>query len=257
METDSERRALAYLAKDPLLHLNMTEAIRCGAAKLLRVTEKSVLLYSTAGRVCMASAADPAEAERLAGACKPQELYAVCRPFLADALTARFGLVKGMECRQAAYLGRAPLPEPQSPAFIRPLDERHLPFIRAHYNIVDSPGYLRGLLRAGGVLGAFVPGDPLPAGFIGMHAEGTIGMLQVLPQYRRRGIALALEVRMVNRFLARGKIPFAQIAVGNTASMCLQRKLGFSISDRSIFWLSEERPAETVDSGAPARYPDT
>ena len=37
--------------------------------------------------------------------------------------------------------------------------------------------------------GAFQKGELL--GFIGMHSEGSVGMLEVLPQHRRKGAATA------------------------------------------------------------------
>lgn len=47
-----------------------------------------------------------------------------------------------------------------------------------------------GRLRAGVMLGAFL--RDRPAGFIGLHEEGSMGMPEVLPEFRRMGVARAL-----------------------------------------------------------------
>ncbi|MCD8069569.1 MAG: GNAT family N-acetyltransferase, partial [Lachnospiraceae bacterium] len=75
------------------------------------------------------------------------------------------------------------------------------------------------------------------AGFIGTHSEGALGMLQVRPRFRRRGIAAALEAYMINETLKRGEIPFGHIFEGNEASLHLQRKLGLNVTDVCLWWV--------------------
>ena len=86
----------------------------------------------------------------------------------------------------------------------------------------------------GVMLGAFVEGKL--AGFMGQHPEGSQGLLFVFPEYRRLGLAEALERRYVNLDLSRGNVPFGQIFVGNTPSRRLQEKLGMEFSDKYICW---------------------
>ena len=149
-EEDRKKRALDYLSRDPLLHMGMIRSVRNGSAKLLRVSGKGVLLYNTAGHITMASAADEEEADRIAAACQAGGLCVAHQKFLADRLRERFGFAENRECRQAAYLKRGPIPVPESPAVLRPLDERFLPFVRERYRLEDYGGYLAELLRAGG-----------------------------------------------------------------------------------------------------------
>ena len=88
-----------------------------------------------------------------------------------------------------------------------------------------------------GLLGAFV--DGAPAGFVGFHDEGSIGMLEVLPEYRRRGLGEALEAGAVRLALSRGQYAFGQVETENAASLALQKKVGLELSDRELFWLFE------------------
>ena len=94
--------------------------------------------------------------------------------------------------------------------------------------------------KAGNVVdtfGAFVGGAL--AGFIGTHAEGSMGMLEIFPEYRRRGLGCALEAGLIRRLLERGEIPFCQVIEGNEASMRLQEKLGMTFSDEPVYWMVE------------------
>jgi hypothetical protein len=42
---------------------------------------------------------------------------------------------------------------------------------------------------------------------------------------------------MVNQMLEKDLMPFAQAEVENVKSLSLQKKLGFSISNESLFWI--------------------
>lgn len=75
------------------------------------------------------------------------------------------------------------------------------------------------------------------AGLAGFHEEGSIGMLEVLPAYRRRGVGEALLRGAVRLALERGQYAFGQVFTDNQASLALQRKVGMSVSQERLFWL--------------------
>ena len=152
-------------------------------------------------------------------------------------------------CLQAAYTRREKLPvaglyredRGASPEGfqIRPLTAEHRDLVRSVYRTVDEDGYVRERIASNAMFGAFF-GDVL-AGFIGVHSEGSIGMLEVLPQHRRKKIGTALETWLCNRFIERGMIPYGQIAVGNEASFLLQERLQLCFSKETVFWMSREK----------------
>ena len=74
-------------------------------------------------------------------------------------------------------------------------------------------------------------------GFVGTHAEGSIGLQKVFDKFRRKGYGEALISFMVNHQLAKNVAPFAQISVHNEASLSLVYKLGFELSVDKIYWL--------------------
>lgn len=99
----------------------------------------------------------------------------------------------------------------------------------------DDSSYTSYLIDQKCMWGAFNNEELL--GFIGIHSEGSIGLLEVLPQHRNKGVAQALQKHIINYCLTKNWVPFGQVFVDNKKSMNLQNKLRLSISKKSIFWL--------------------
>ena len=79
--------------------------------------------------------------------------------------------------------------------------------------------------------------DGVLAGFAGFHDEGSIGLLEVLPEYRRRGLGEALLCAAVRLALERGQYAFGQVFTDNRPSLALQRKVGMTVSEDILYWL--------------------
>ena len=227
--------AQKYLNSNKLLHMDMLEAIRLEEANILYAHEDGVLLYQIPGGIYMLSAASEESARRISLLIQDAQLIVLHQPFIKDELMARFSLAKTMVCHQAAYLKDAPIEAPEGKADIRLLQMEDFPIVLAHYSSLPDPEYIKSRIEAG-MLGIYA--DNELAGFIGTHPEGTIGMLEILPEYRRRGFAFLLESAMMKRQQMKSRIPFAQIVKGNEASIALHEKLGMEITkDAPIWWL--------------------
>lgn len=156
-------------------------------------------------------------------------------PELVGPLKRDYGFTTIMDCFHGVYDRGAPIPFTlPADAQIRRLDASHVDFVHVHYRTIDDIGYVRERILEG-MFGVFF-GDSC-AGFVGTHEERTIGLLYILPEYRRLGLAFALEAAMTNHLLSQGRQPFCQVAVGNEPSLALQRKLGFELSEDVIYWL--------------------
>ena len=107
----------------------------------------------------------------------------------------------------------------------------------AFYDGPDGTEYIREHLEEFGLYGAFLEGKLV--GYIGRHPEGSMGILQVAPEYRRRKIAKALETYMINLSLEIGHIPFAEVVVGNEKSIALQESLGMCFAKNLIYWMEK------------------
>lgn len=74
-------------------------------------------------------------------------------------------------------------------------------------------------------------------GFIGIHDEGSIGLLYVRAEYRRMGYGEVLLEFMTNYFLENNWVPYSQISIDNTASIMLHKKVGYVLSETNVVWL--------------------
>lgn len=80
----------------------------------------------------------------------------------------------------------------------------------------------------------FVSGEIV--GFIGVHRDGTMGLLHVFDNHRKRGYGLILEKCLIARLIAEGKIAYCNVVIDNEASKRIQKKLGLKYSDER-YWL--------------------
>ncbi|MCL1846600.1 MAG: GNAT family N-acetyltransferase, partial [Coriobacteriia bacterium] len=64
-----------------------------------------------------------------------------------------------------------------------------------------------------------------------------IGMLEVFEGHKRKGFGAELLSFMTNLFLEQGLVPFGQIVVDNVASLALNRKLGYTLTDSRLYWV--------------------
>ena len=64
-----------------------------------------------------------------------------------------------------------------------------------------------------------------------------MGLLEILPEHKRKGYGTQIEAFLINEALRRGKIPYAEIVKGNDISVKLQEKLGLEFCKTPIWWL--------------------
>ena len=234
---DALQKAREYLERDPLLYMDMLGPLDRGMVEVVSLREDGLLLYNGPGEAFML-AADSLEAGK--ALCAGVEAMGIATAHDGETgafLRDQYHLPDLRGCTQAAYLEKEPLPVP--PGFeIRPLGEEFFSLILENYHSFTDPEYIHKRIAAGVMHGAFQNGEL--AGFIGMHAEGSVGMLEVLPQHRRKGAATALMAFMTGFCLERGWVPFSQIFHGNEASLALHRRLGWALSQRPLYWVMPE-----------------
>lgn len=232
--------AAVFLERDRALHVNLLEVLRRGSGEVSYAGPDGVLLYDRGCGGWMMAAAPGRAAELLAAVPADCDTFVGHDMAYFEAARARLGLPLYQVCYSAVYLGREKLPIPDFGGELRLMGPEWAPWIYARYSHpFGGLAYIEGAL-ARGMLGAFVDGAAEPAGFVGFHGEGSIGMLEVLPAYRRRGLGEVLQRAAVGLALDRGAIPFGQIIEDNDASLALQKKVGMTLSEGKMFWLMEE-----------------
>ena len=228
-----------YLMRDRMANIDMLEILCLPGAEVLRFDADGVLLQH--GELFLL-ACEPGRAasflpQMTEGLTNETERLIVLREGEAiEPLVQNHNFQVVMDCYHAVYPSKEPIPYtlPKGTQ-IRPLGPEHLDFVHAHYHMVDDIDYIRERIEEC-MFGVFVAGSIV--GFAGTHDERSMGLLEILPEYRRLGLAYALEAHLINHLLRLGRVPFCQVSVRNTPSIELQRKLGLELSTTVIHWLA-------------------
>jgi GNAT superfamily N-acetyltransferase len=219
---------------DRLEYLGFARVLRRGSGEILAEQADALLIRDRVSGAYLLACEDAAVAlpllDRFAGPdCR---LLMVSNEAIGAAAFGRYGFTEKLECFQAAYYGEKPAEDPG--LRFRRAEAGDLPLLLEYYRRI-SPEELAQVVSRGSVLLGY-DGDRL-VGFIGEHLEGSMGLLYVLPEYRRRGWGAALQKRLLAETLDAGFLPFGQVEQHNLASLRLQKKLGMTVSDRLIVWM--------------------
>ena len=251
----------------------MTELIERGQARLVYVKGRTVCLCDTASGIYLHTAENREDGiaalfalrEDAAACGEESPMLTLHQEFMREDAQKLLGVEETMSFYQAVYTRKEKLPvsglyqtdagrqekrarrdaapngkEKKPAAEIRRLTLDELAFVRSVYRTVDDEDYIRDRIEKGWMYGAFV--DGVPAGFAGMHTEGGLGLLEVLPEYRKRHIGKALETYLINLSLEQGMTPYGQVAEDNEASRKLQESLGLCFSRQKVYWMEKKHP---------------
>jgi len=219
--------------KGEITYIDLIEPLREGTAEVLLASEAGVLICINGNTLCSAlfdECSLPDFARHMIGS-----NHAIC---VHDGPLVGYlkekGLVYHLGCVQAVYTSKqkCTLSSQFSIQIVGPDD---LNIVLEHYKHADKE-YITDRVASGCMRKAVVDGRL--AAFIGRHAEGTIGMLQVLPDFRRRHIGEELEKAYINLLLEEGRTPYCHVDTNNAASLALQKKLGMSFSQEIVHWFN-------------------
>jgi len=217
------------LTLSPDLHGDMSEHIKRGNADIVFASGSAVLLKQRGEYGDWFLAANDIRSAKDIIAMLPDTLYSSVvahGKLLIDEAQRRQSFKRSMLCYGFRYTKKEP-PSSSAVFDIKKLTTEHFPVVREHYRTVDDDEYIQERIESGALFGAFEGGALL--GFAGEHSEGSLGLLEVLPQYRRRGVASALASFLIAKQLSRGYVPYAHALCTNAASIAMQVKLGFRI----------------------------
>ena len=227
--------AADYLARQGLRCVDMMELLRRDGGALRYAGPEGALLWDKESGGWFLSAQSEQDLSRALSLIPPEARLATCHEdWYLSRLEERLGL-KGRAFFQSVWT--APQP-PELPPFrgeLRRLGPEWAETVAQAYGQTSGDiDYIQGAIDRG-MLGIF-DGEAL-AGFVGVHDEGSLGMLEVLPPYRRRGYGLVLQLAIVRAALAQERYAYGQVAEDNAASLALQRKAGMTVCPDKIYWL--------------------
>lgn len=226
-----------YLLHNKLHHMDMIELLRRGNAKIVYFEKDGVLLKNKNSGVYMLTVTDKENGKRILSYVKEQpQIFISHQEFMNDVICERFGMNRETECVQYVYTRREPLPLKKG-MDIRKLDGKYTSEIIAHYHTLCDEEYVVERIKNGAMYGIFE--NNVLAGFIGMHREGSIGMLEIFEEYRGKGYAKALEAFYINLHLKQGFTPFGQVISDNEISMKLQENMNQYPANEKVYWLEK------------------
>ncbi len=229
-----KEQALLYLEQNPLLFADMKECILKGDAEIYHASEKGVFLRDIPSNIYMHAG----EKEIL---CVAREKIATTSGWLVShgdgseqAVEEVYPVLRKTRCFQVVYETEDRLDEGNE-LYFQKATEKELAVIVENYD-KESPENLKKLQQSGKIICAFQKSDGAFVGFIGRHPEGSMGLLLIFPEFRRKGYAYHLEGRLMNEILDEGRLPYAHIIDDNEQSLALQKKLGFTQANEKIVW---------------------
>jgi hypothetical protein len=227
---DLAATALEVLEAGPARCFPLAETIRRGIGEVRFAEEGAVLLVLPDGNQ-MLYAPDVALGEKVVRELMEPTLVTLSTPSLAGVVHDALGLDGTPEPFHLAIYQRTEPLEVADGLECRILGEEYASTIRDHYSHPEffTMDEFRRRCREGLMIGGFDAAGEL-VGYIGNHVEGSMGMLEVFDGFRRHGYATILESAKVNHELSQGHVPWAQIFLGNEASIALQRRLGLTLT---------------------------
>lgn len=237
MEKDIEKLALSVLLPLGALTVDMCEAIVRGNAKtVIYCDDKAVLLRHRCG-IYMLWCADKINGVKALDAldeeARENMRCCLCHGMHArEAAEERTQLHIDAPCLQFYHNSKEKMPL-SGEYSIRRMTEADLPFLNANYDM-EGEKHNAWAVREGCVFAAEIGGEI--AAFIGMHPDGSTGMLKVMQSFRRRGLGTEMEKYMHNVHIERGWVCYGHVFADNAASIAVQEKQGLEKSSDYLYW---------------------
>ena len=231
-------KAETFLKSNPVRYAGILEVIRRGTACIHEDEQDGIYLTDTISQIGFIACSDAEQAYRWF--CKHDRMgYSLLNIFdekLKDRIVSEGKMEMMVECHQYAYLSQSQTEMKTELNFVH-AECSDLPFIMSVYDTLEE-WEIRMIIERQTLWIARM--DEIPVGIIGCHLEGSMGLLVVLPEYRRKGYALQMESFLISTLQERGCYCFGQVVKGNHASEALQVKAGMQMDDQLQYWLYNE-----------------
>ena len=225
-----KQEIIKRLAKKKRQNIHMMELLHRGLGEV--VYDKGMDILLKFEYLYMIHAVDVLSAGKMFMQIPKDAMIITTQAFVRDMLENVYDKTGFCKCTQALCTRKEALPVKYKD--IRVLDGSYFDYVMQHYNLAN-PENIRERLTAGAMYGAF-DGEQI-IGFIGVHNEGSMGMLFVEEEYRKKGIGASLESYLINLQISNGFTPYCHIIDGNEKSLALQEKLGLYVADTPLWWI--------------------
>lgn len=217
---------------DRILYSDMIDPLLSGSARSIYSGEEGVII-SFEGGTCFIALLDKTKAREIADRIpRSTECVMIHEKEMVSEIK-QLGFELEEECALYVYDRKEPV-RIKGEHEIVTLTREHLDLVISHYHLFTDAAYFTERLE-GGVFRGIMAGSEI-AGFIACHREGAMGMLEIFPEYRRRGLGYELEGAYINELLLSGHTPYCNVIEGNISSASLQKRLGLVPADGISDW---------------------
>ena len=215
-------------------YLGLDRILKRGSGEIIEEQDNALFIRDSISGAYMLACEDTETGLRLLDHCIGQkcDLLMASNDSIGREAFRRYGFSEKLECYQVAYYGKKPPVDTR--IYVRTADKQDLPMLIENYRLISPEELEKVVMRKSILLGYHL--DHL-IGFIGEHLEGSMGILYVFPDFRRKGFGAALQSHLIAKTIEEGYIPFGQVEKENHASLCLQKKLGMTQSENLIVWM--------------------
>lgn len=225
--------ALDYLLKNEPLHIDMLETMRHERYQLVYASDKGVLLFNETAQIYMLTTEDLNLGEELIKQHLKAGTGIVIHQREWEPIVRRyFKVSERLECYQEIFPKTELMTLPGQLEIRAMTDTKK---VCQYYSHDSDPEYIQEIILGGWMFGLYE--NEALAGFIGRHTDGSMGLLEVLPEYKRKHYATYLLNYMCVQYQKRGWTAYSQVEIQNEASLHLHMKAGAIKSDTAIIWL--------------------
>lgn len=225
-----------FLNKDYLLNIDIIVALQMNIATVEYFSNNAILVYLPKSEAYYIYSPNNNEEETFDHITRPYFSITTRNRTIEEKIKQRFDLYHyNGHCHNIVWSSKKHITIINDICTIKTLTVDNVKQVASVYKLYDATEEITENILNKNMLGAFI--DDKLVGFVGYHSEGAMGMLEVLPEYRKMGIGKILASSMINKVIDDGYTPFGQVFETNTASIELNKKLGFEFSVPDIIWL--------------------
>jgi len=230
----TSQKALAYLSRDPVAHMDMIVPIKRGSAQIIYAGDDGVCIFENKSSAYILTVESLELGKSVISEFTNRGfMVSFHQEFMLELFEEKYYGTK-LENYQAVYLQKEKLPIAGN-IKIMPIGEQHMGHVITNYDFAVGADYISERIKSGKIFGGFEKGEMF--GFVGIHQEGSIGMLKVLKEHRGKGYGAGLIAYATNHQLERKTTPFVQIGTDNEISLAAAKKAGYAVSSSKVYWL--------------------
>lgn len=229
IDKDKKKAVNALVSDDGLSHVDMVHILEHEDCALLHLSDAGVVLRHCSGTIFAASFSS--DADTVADAIPMDARLVDVHDERLFRILASRGYSFEEPCYLFSYHGSR---KDEGKYAFREFSQKDFPIYAEHYKSGDEEELMKDVLDKR-VIGIY--DDKILMGFAGFHKEGSMGMLEVFPSFRRKGVGTCLISHLINLRLDSGCIPFCNVYVSNEPSIRLQAVLGMSKAKGLSYWL--------------------